>query len=772
MSKGGKMVRSNLPVVVFMLVAMQVVAGTCFADTEIMDIHPDEGVIQYVERIKGMFDVTLYRAVIGAANPYKEGDESLGVAADSEKTRQKARELLSGTTLQDIHEHPLFEDNQQRLIWKTTDAERYEKIRHWTLGRLKEFVLTQTESDIKGIMGGLNSDVIACLTKLMNNAELTEVGKKVFNPLPGTHIGAKGYMGARIQPNSPTDNPEDIVWQVFDGWSYATGDVVLGTNPVSDSIENIAAIEKALKDVVVTFGLQDTIPWCVLSHIDKQYTVESRYPGDTAVWFQSLAGCDDANQTFNITLEKMMNYARMRTGRYSLYHETGQGADFTNGAGHGFDMVVHESRKYGFARALVMESAKVAPGGEVRSFTNDVAGFIGPEVFRTREQLVRCCLEDIVMGKLHGLCIGLDICSTLHMPITLDDLDWCMDRVMPANPAYLMALPTKNDPMLSYLTTAFQDHVRIRGKFDYKVDDTMWKFFKRIGIVDENDKFTEHFGDPIWVYYQFLLAKGDLRSKDAIYAEGEAAIRRIEARGVPIARGHGASYWDLDPALSQEIRTLYNDAKMSIWSEFTPEFVEAIPDRVCVATPSKDRAEYIAHPPTGEVLSPSAVAAVESLRNSWQRAVPDVQIVISDGLNVRAIMDPGHLIPFLETVRAELKSAGFSVGEKNIVVTSGRVRAGYAIGGILFEKSDPRKPGVMLHIIGERPGNGHHNFSVYLVAPTGEVWAKKTVDHDIGRVVSGISDTAYPPVDAAKETVRIIREMTGKQTDAKTESAG
>ena len=46
---------------------------------------------------------------------------------------------------------------------------------------------------------------------------------------------------------------------------------------------------------------------------------------------------------------------------------------------------------------------------------NDVAGFIGPEVFRTREQLVRCCLEDIVMGKLHGLCLGLDVCSTLHM---------------------------------------------------------------------------------------------------------------------------------------------------------------------------------------------------------------------------------------------------------------------------------------------------------------------------------------------------------------------
>ena len=115
---------------------------------------------------------------------------------------------------------------------------------------------------------------------------------------------------------------------------------------------------------------------------------------------------------------------------------------------------------------------------------NDVAGFIGPEVFRTREQLVRCCLEDIVMGKLHGLCLGLDVCSTLHMDVSLDDLDWCLDRILPANPAYLMALPTKIDPMLGYLTTGFQDHVRLREKFGYKVNDRMWQFFQELEVID------------------------------------------------------------------------------------------------------------------------------------------------------------------------------------------------------------------------------------------------------------------------------------------------
>ena len=34
----------------------------------------------------------------------------------------------------------------------------------------------------------------------------------------GSQIGAKGYLGARIQPNSPTDNVDDLRWQVFAGF--------------------------------------------------------------------------------------------------------------------------------------------------------------------------------------------------------------------------------------------------------------------------------------------------------------------------------------------------------------------------------------------------------------------------------------------------------------------------------------------------------------------------------------------------------------------------
>jgi ethanolamine ammonia-lyase large subunit len=728
----------------------------------IPEIKQNEDVFAYISRVKGGFDQTLYQQVIGAANAFKEGDLAIGVGAKDDGSRENARKLLANTKIKDLYEHPLSVDDLQKLVWSTTDQAQYEKVKDWTVGELKTFLLTKSEPEIKGIMNGLTSDTIACVPKLMTNEELIAFSQKLFIVMPGTQMGAKGYMGARIQPNSPTDHPDDVQWQTFDAFSYATGDIVIGVNPVDSQVSSVTVVEEALKDIVETFKLKDTIPWCVLSHIDVQAEVSQKKPGLVETMFQSLAGTDACNKTFDVTVEKILNYAKAKKGeRYGLYFETGQGSEFTNGAANGVDMVVLESRKYGFGRAVAMELAKVQPKGAWLHI-NDVAGFIGPEVFRTREQLVRCCLEDIAMGKLHGITLGLDICSTLHMTVSLDDLDWCQDQIMPANPAYLIALPTKNDPMLSYLTTSFQDHVRLREKFGYKVNDAMWDFYKRLGIVDQNNKYTEHFGDPLWVYYQYRQAKGDKRSKDEIYAEGRTKIKEVEARGADIAVGHGKNMWDLNPPLEKKVKSYYDDAKVSLKAEFNPAFVQGIPNNMPVKTLSKDRDNYILHPPTGERLSPESIEALKKLRDSWGANIPKGQIVISDGLNAKAIMDEGHLAPYLEEIGKILAAASVPMSDKNIVVTSGRVRAGYEIGQLLFEKADPNSYRGILHIIGERPGTMHHSYSVYITVLKGQKWAEKKVDHDVTKLVCNIADTALAPKDAARETITIIREMVGK----------
>lgn len=725
------------------------------------DVKQGEDVFAYIGRIRGGFDQGAYQQLIGAANEFKEGDQAIGVGAEDAATRANARTLLANTKIQNLHEHPLFEDDLQKLIWQTTDQAQYEKVKDWTMGQLKEFLLKGSEEEIKAVMNGLTSDTIGCVPKLMSNEELITVSQKIFNVMPGTKLGAKGYMGARIQPNSPTDHPDDIVWQVFDAFSYATGDIVIGTNPVDSTVESVVTVERALKDIVDTFKLMDVIPWCVLAHIDVQGEVSESFPGTVSTMFQSLAGTDDCNKIFDITNEKILKYARAKKGeRYGLYFETGQGSEFTNGAANGVDMMVLESRKYGFSRAVGMELAKVQPEGAWLHI-NDVAGFIGPEVFKSREQLVRCCLEDMVMGKLHGLTIGLDICTTLHMTVSLDDLDWCQDQILPANPAYLIALPTKNDPMLSYLTTSFQDHVRLRDKFGFKVNDAMWDFYKRIGIVSEDGSYTANYGDPLWVYYQYRLAKDDKRSKDEIYAEGRQKMKEVEDRGVDLATGHGANIWDLNPPLAAKVEGLYDDAKQSLWAELTPEFIAAVPDVVPVRTLSKERNDYIAHPSTGEELSPESVREIERIRDSWGGNLPKGQIVISDGLNAKAIMDDGHLAPYLEEMRRLLAEAGVSMSDKNIIVTSGRVRAGYRIGEVLFENADPNSFRGILHIIGERPGTMHHAYSVYITVAKGKRWSEKDIDHDITKLVSNVADTALPPKEAARETLTIIREIVG-----------
>ncbi|MGB5218614.1 MAG: ethanolamine ammonia-lyase subunit EutB [Smithella sp.] len=729
----------------------------------IMETKPEEDLFAFMNRTMGKFDRVTYQQIIGAANDFKEGDQILGVAVIDEAVRSKARRLLSNTRVGDILKHPLFEDNLYSRLLENLSPDAVKKTSPMTIGELKNFLLSRDESEIQPILDGLCSDVIGCVVKIMSNDELIAVGRKIFNPLAGTNIGAKGYMGARIQPNSPTDHPDDVIWQIFSGWSYATGDVVLGVNPVSSEPESVAALETALEDLRRTFGIEDIIPHSVLAHIDIQAAVEKQQPDTTGVWFQSLAGSDKANATFDLSLEKMLQYASLRTGQYGFYFETGQGADFTNGSGQGTDMVIHESRKYGFARLLKMKVAESQQkAGRVAApwvHVNDVAGFIGPEVFRTREQLVRCCLEDIVMGKLHGLTIGLDICSTLHMDVSLDDLDWCQDQVMPANPAYLMALPTKNDPMLGYLTTAYQDHVRLREKFGYKVNDKIWKFFQRLGIIDVEGRPTSHFGDPLWVWYQFRRAKGDKRSKAEINREGKQKMKEVRARGVYLAEGFDGQTWKMAPALDREIRALYADAKKSIWVELEPSFVAAIPNAVRLKTRSADRTDYILHPQTGEVLDDPSLLALKDLK-AKRKEPGQVQIVISDGLNAHAIMDKGHLAPYLSALGKNLHKYNLKPALEILVIKGGRVRAGYRIGEILFgDLPEAREQRAIIHIIGERPGTMHHTFSAYLTAPGAGGWKKGGIDHDITKVVSGIADTALKPEIAARETVKIIEQL-------------
>ncbi len=223
---------------------------------QLLPAFDKEDIPTYIKRITGSFDINLYRKILGNANAFKEGDEIAGLAAANDEQRLMARNLIANTSLNVIIDYPIFNDNQFEMIGIDTDFDSIDKK---TFGWLKNHLLTESTEAIDQLPA-LHSDQIACVVKLMSNEELIAISQKIFHPLPGSNIGSKGYMGARVQPNSPTDDPEDIFWQVMNAWSFAVGDVVLGTNPVSSEPESVAKIEATLQDIIQTFSLQDVIP--------------------------------------------------------------------------------------------------------------------------------------------------------------------------------------------------------------------------------------------------------------------------------------------------------------------------------------------------------------------------------------------------------------------------------------------------------------------------------------------------------------------------------
>src|SRR5262249_40579718 len=159
----------------------------------ITEVKSGEDVFDYVKRISGRFDPALYRQIIGAANEYKEGDASLSIAAADDASRKNARLLLGETKIGDLVVHPVFADAVYDLVLETTDKVALSRIRDVRLEGLKDLLLKGSEVDIRAVMPGLSSDIIAMVVKLMTNDELIRVGQTIFNPLPGTNLGAKGY---------------------------------------------------------------------------------------------------------------------------------------------------------------------------------------------------------------------------------------------------------------------------------------------------------------------------------------------------------------------------------------------------------------------------------------------------------------------------------------------------------------------------------------------------------------------------------------------------
>jgi ethanolamine ammonia-lyase large subunit len=185
-------------------------------------------------------------------------------------------------------------------------------------------------------------------------------------------------------------------------------------------------------------------------------------------------------------------------------------------------------------------------------------------------------------------------------------------------------------------------------------------------------------------------------------------------------------------------------------------FIATVPNMKRLRTRSADRTDYILHPVSGEHLSDESVALIDKHRQHSKEHF-NTQIVISDGLNALAVMDGDQVLNLVRLLRSELDGTEYVLSPENLIVDSGRVRAGYRIGEQLFGGRAGQF--TILHIIGERPGSGHHTLSIYMTRADGQTWGRPDkVDHNITKVVSGIANTALTPELGAIEAAKILRQ--------------
>jgi ethanolamine ammonia-lyase large subunit len=679
--------------------------------------------------------------IFALANEFKEGDLLVGGTID-DAVRVQARAQLGALRLGDITATVLVEDKVSEALAGSLNLNLAAEISHLTVNELKGALLRPgAQAWARRYREGMASHVIAAVVKVMTGDELSSVARSLFNPLPvavGAGIGSPQHFGSRIQPNSPGDDEEEILFSILEGLSYGCGDVILGINPAGDRLETIVRLEQLLRTVVERLKLPTR--YCVLSDIVKQANARAHTAVD--VGFQSLAGTSRGLiGMVGMDVDGILDLSR---GFEGLYFETGQGSEVTNGAAMGVDMVTLEARTYGVARHIGRRAGKWM-------IVNDVAGFIGPEVFRTGEQLRRACLEDVVMGKLHGLTMGLDVCSTFHMGIEPGALRRLAEQIVrEAAPAYLMAVAGNTDPMLGYLTTSLREHPRLRSRNGRQITTPMRERLAELGVMDRSGELSAEAGRAEPLYAAYMKAGGDTRSIESLRHEAKRKIEALRARGFDLGYGHSDDY-TAPPEAESRVETIYRNARQALYAALDAGVVrDTSPRHLKIRSMARDREHYLSDPPAGERVCEADASRLMSLYASRR---PQVQVVVSDGLNANAVNE--NLRAMLPGLRRGLSEAGHHVGGVDIFVQNGRVRVGYHIGALLCVD-------VIVHLIGERPGTGLNTLSAYLTYgkdATGLTRWSPDLDHACTTAICGIHPQGKQPEGAVDEIVACVTRM-------------
>ena len=432
------------------------------------------------------------RILMGKANDEKSGDHLAGVAAETAAERIAARLVLAEVPLSVLRETPAVpydQDEVTRVIQDAVNETIYAEIKGWKVGEFREWLLADSTSPemIRRISTGLTAEMIAGVTKLMSNLDLMYGASKIrVTAYCNNTIGAPGTISSRLQPNHPTDSPEGIRAEIYEGLSYGSGDSVIGINPVDDSYSSVARLLDMTYDIIKTWNIPTQN--CVLAHVTTQMKcLKSGSP--VGLVFQSIVGSQKGNDSFGISvgiLDEAYALARkycFPTGPNFMYFETGQGSALSADAHNGWDQLTLEARNYGLARRYNPFQV------------NTVVGFIGPEYLYDARQIQRAGLEDHFMGKLTGIPMGVDACYTNHARADQNAIENLAVMLTAAGCNYFMGVPMADDSMLSYQSTSYHDAPTLRQLFKARPAPEFEKWLVDLGLMKDG-VMTEKAGDP------------------------------------------------------------------------------------------------------------------------------------------------------------------------------------------------------------------------------------------------------------------------------------
>jgi ethanolamine ammonia-lyase large subunit len=431
------------------------------------------------------------RVLMGKANEEKSGDRLAGVAAETTAERAAAKIVLAEVPLWALRQNPAVpydQDEVTRVIQDAVDEGIYAEIKSWTVGGLREWILanTTTAEMIQRVSNGLTAEMIAAVTKIMSNMDLIYAASKIrVSRHCANTIGLRGTLSSRLQPNHPTDSPEGIRAEIYEGLSYGIGDAVIGINPADDSYSSVARLLEMSYDVIKTWSIPAQN--CVLAHITTQMRcLQSGSP--VGLVFQSIAGTQKANDSFGISvgmLDEAYKLAKKHcypSGPNFMYFETGQGSALSADAHNGWDQLTIEARNYGLAQRY--QPFQV----------NTVVGFIGPEYLYDTVQIQRAGLEDHFMGKLAGISMGCDACYTNHARTDQNGIEDLAVLLAAAGCNYFMGVPMADDSMLSYQSTSYHDTATLRQMLRLRPAPEFETWLESLGLMKEG-MLTEKAGD-------------------------------------------------------------------------------------------------------------------------------------------------------------------------------------------------------------------------------------------------------------------------------------